>query len=506
MAIKKQERQRALDYLNKIQLTRESTILDTFETPAEQKQRIERAKKDLRFMVEYYFPHYATAPCAEFQIQFAKKVLKNKTYKGFCQWGRGLAKSVWNNIFIPFHQWLNDEAVYLVIVGNSADRARQLLDDLKSEFEANQRIIYDFGNQQQNGYWEEAMFRTADGKFIGQALGMGQSVRGLRGKGKRPSHIVADDIETRDLVHNPRRQDKIVEWIEKDLLPTMDGDVRRFIQANNKYSPRMIQTELQSRHPNWDIFEVKAYDSVTYEPAWSEKYPPDYYKELEQEIGILAAKAEYNNDPHIEGKIFKNEDIQWSKLPRIDHFKTIVGHWDIAYAGSSTSDFNAVRLWGLKDKQFYYIDSFVRRTKMFAALDWMAMIQQSLPQSTIIHWRYESQFWNDEVERTIREAEQRHQLEMKLVKVDTPRSKKYDRILSLQTYYQNGRIYFNEKKKAHKDTQEGIAQLLGIEPNYKGNDDAPDADQQAIQFLSKHIYSGKQTKPRVGKFKSKNKW
>ena len=66
---------------------------------------------------------------------------------------------------------------------------------------------------------------------------------------------------------------------------------------------------------------------------------------------------------------------------------------------------------------------------------------------------------------------------------DRIRVKKYDRICSMQLYYQNGRVYYNIKLKNHNDTQVGLYQLKGIEPRYKGKDDAPDSDQYGFFYL-----------------------
>lgn len=448
-------------------------------------ERIERAKKDVKFMVEHYFPHYATAECADFHIYFANKVKREQTFKGFAQWGRGLAKSVWVDVLLPFWLFINDEIHFMVLIGDNETKAKVLLSDLQAEFENNKRLIHDFGEEKIVGSWEKGDFKTKSG-FIGKSLGMGQSVRGLRIGAQRPDYCVVDDIETKDINKSPKRQDETATWIERQLIPTMDGPTRRFIQANNRFAPRMIQTVLQEKHPGWFVHDVPAYNEVTYKPTWHQKYDDDYYKNLESddEIGVLAARAEYNNKPHVEGKIFTDEQIQWAKLPRIDHFELIVGHWDVAYAGTPTSDFNAVRVWGLKDGKFYQIDSYVKQSKMKAAIQWMSQYQRSLPKSARIHWRFEAQFWNDEVERTIREVEAEARINLGLVKVDTPKGKKIDRILTLQPYYQNSRIYHNEKNKSHNDSQEGLAQLKGIEPGYSGHDDAPDADQQAIEYLS----------------------
>lgn len=494
-------------YQEKLKLIRSSGgALNAYETEADKLARIERAKKDVKFMVEYYFPHFATSECADFQVEFAKLVKKNPTFKGFAEWGRAQAKSVWNDVLIPFWLWINDEPVYLVLIGNSHGRACQLLDDIKAEFEANPRIIADFGEQKNLGAWEDGFFVTKGG-FIGQALGTGQSVRGLRVGSRRPTHIVPDDIEIKDTIKNPKRQLEIVKWIEGDLIPTMDGDIRRFIQANNKAYPVMIQTLLQERHPNWKIHHIKAYDPVTYAPTWHQKYDKDYFKNIESDIGRLAALAEYNNEPHVEGTIFKEEMIQWGKMPRLDHFKIIIGHWDVAFAGSATSDYNAVRVWGLYGSDFWYIDSFVKRTKMRAAIEWMCLFQIELPKNVIVHWRFEAQFWNDEIERTIAEIEEQYGIKLNIIKVQIEKVKKYDRMLTMHPYYQNGRVFYNIKKKAHTDTQVGMSQLLGLEPGYRTNDDAPDADQQCFENLGKYIYSSRGCrKPQTAKYVRKQRF
>ena len=89
------------------------------------------------------------------------------------------------------------------------------------------------------------------------------------------------------------------------------------------------------------------------------------------------AASEYNNDPHIEA-IFTDEMIQWCKL-RINSFRAIVGTWDVAYAGAKNPDFNAVRVWGLKDGRKYLIDCFVRRSKIKAALDGLPNFNYPFP-------------------------------------------------------------------------------------------------------------------------------
>lgn len=504
--MKRQDKQALERYLEKIEFARSAGSPNVHETKKEREKRIAGYKTDIRGMVEYYFPHYATSACADFQIEFAELIGKHKTFKGFCQWGRALAKSVWSNIIIPFWRWLCGEPVYLVIIGNSFDKAKQLLEDIKAEFEANPRIIADFGEQEQLGSWEDKRFITKGG-FVGQALGMGQSVRGLRVKNLRPTMIVMDDCEDKQLVKNPKRQNEVVRWVEQDLIPTMDGEYRRWWQANNRFAPIMIQTKLQEKHPKWIVHQINAYDPVTYKPTWWQKYSDDYFRILIEDpfegIGTLAGNAEYNNMPHVEGTVFKDEMFNWVDM-NLKEFEHIVGHWDIAYAGNTESDYNSVTVQGLKLQRFYIYDLFLKQTKMKAGLKWMCYFQKHLPSGIRVHWQFEAQFWNDEVQRTIDEVEEEEGVKLNLVKVHI-KGNKEDRILSMVSYYQNNRIYWNNAIKGNNDTQVAVSQLKGIEPGYNGHDDFPDSHEACTKKLEKYT-PGKKGKNLQGKMKRKNIW
>lgn len=471
-------------YKRKLELLRTVPGFDPSETPAGKRARIEHALANPIRFAETYLPHYCTSTSAPFHGRFANRVLRDKQIRIVQRWARAHAKSVWSDVIIPLWLWARGEPMYLVIIGSSFDRAKVLLSDVQAEFEANSRLIADFGDQQMNGTWEDGRFITKGG-FIGQALGMGQSVRGLRHRHLRPTMIVVDDCETRELVKNEKRQWEMVRWIEQDVLGTMDGKCQRLIIANNRFASEMIQTKLLERHPSWHCDEVKAYDKVTYAPAWPSKYTAQYWRDLERENGTLATYAEFLNEPHVEGTIFTDDLFNVAAPPRIDHFVKLVGHWDVAYSGTKTSDYNAVRVWGLdKEGKFWLLACFVKQSKMRAAVDWMIQYDQQLPAGVMVHWQYESQFWNAELERTISDANEAVGYDLRIKKAEMNKAAKYDRILSMHGYYQNGRVWFSEKLTAYADHQVGLAQLRGIEPGYNGHDDAPDADERAISQLS----------------------
>lgn len=496
-------------YQSKIEHFKTGSGIRLDESREEQIARISRAKRDFAYFVEFYLAHYITDPdteeivkSADFQIYIAKKVKREKRIKAILRWGRAQAKSVIADVFIPLWLWINDDIRYMVIIGNNFDKGQILQADLQAELEGNPHIAHDFGSQKVYGSWEKGYFRTKNG-FVCKAIGMGQDVRGLRMKNLRPDYIVADDLEDKDTLRNPKKQDEIAQWILTSVLPTMDGSRARFILANNLFAPRMIQTVLEEQRPNWFIHTINAYNPVTYEPRWKEKYTADYWRLVEEEIGRISALAEYCNRPHKEGKIFKEEHVIWLKeFPKLNQFKAIVAHWDVAYSGNN--DYNAVRIWGLYDNKFYYIKSFVRQTKMKEPVQWMCDVEKELPKTVSIHWQFESQFWNDAVLDTIKLVEEKNNIQLNLSKIDTPKSKKYDRIVKMEPYYQNRRIFYSAKMKGDPDTQEGNEQLFGIEPGYRTHDDAPDADEQAIRYLEQFIRRNKSVH-KSGLYNNKNK-
>lgn len=479
-------------YKEKLLRAQEFNHVNFSETAIEKQQRIAKAKKDYRFCVSYYFPHYATSECGDFQIEAANHIMKNKECISAEIWARGHAKSTHLDIMIPFWLWLNDEIDVMLLVGKSADDAKTLLSDLQAEFEANPQIIADFGEQKQMGSWEEGSFVTKNDVAF-YSLGRGQSPRGIRYRNRRPNIIVIDDIDDDEIAENQRRVKKVVKWLFGALYGCMDNKGARFIFANNLISntgiiAHVIQRvkALQKKMKHARVNFVNALDKKG-KPTWYQKYTKQFFTDKEEVVGNYNFQTEWQNNPQVEGKIFLDEQIQWAKLPALKDFECIVGHWDVAYAGTETGDYNAVKVWGLYKNKFYHIKAFVRQCKMSAAMHWMINFEASLPKNVKILWRFESQFWNDAIKMTLREVQENTGKELLISQCERPVTNKFARIVGMQPHFQGSRCYYNDQERFNIDMQVGINQLKSIEPGYTTHDDGPDADEGAISFLYKFI-------------------
>src|SRR6185312_11230339 len=276
----------------------------------------------------------------------------------------------------------------------------------------------------------------------------------------------------------------------------MDVNGARFVLVNNRIGTNTILTNMVKR-PNVKHRIVNALNKLG-QPTWWQKYSIDYFKQRREQIGEYAFQKEFMNNPQVQGEIFKDEQIQFAPIPKLTEFDCIVGHWDVAYAGTSTGDYNAITIWGLKGTMFYHIKAFVRQCKMYEAIKWMIDYDASTPSNVKIQWRFESQFWNDALKMTLEQVRKDTGKDFNLIQCERPVKNKFDRIVSLQPYFQNMRVYFNEKEKYNIDMQTGVSQLKAIEPGYKSHDDAPDAYEGAITYLSRHIASNNEL-PLLGK-------
>jgi phage terminase large subunit-like protein len=492
--------QKALErYRQLIKSISEEHAVNPFESQADQNLRIDRAKRDYGFFIDTYFKRYASSPSAGFHLLTAKKIKANKYIKLLLAWGRGLAKSTHLNILIPLWLWINDDLKVMLLVGQNQEKACILLSDLQAEFEANPLLAHDFGSQQSMGSWEEGRFITRnDCAFF--ALGMGQSPRGLRHRQFRPDYIVADDLDTKEICRNPKRLREYANWIAEDLLGTLDERGSRFVQVNNIFAPQTLLTYIRDHKKGFQYIQQNATDTAL-NPLWPEKYTRAFYQNQLDAMGPLSFQAEYNNAPYMEGTIFKQEAIRWCPLPHSDHFERIVGYWDVAYSEAKTADFNAIKVWGLKEGKFYLIKAMVQQCRMESALCWMFDYSASLPPSVRINWYFESQFWNDALKMVYQEVAKRYAHSISLIQAERPKGNKFDRMMAMLPFYQQVRIYYNQAERLNGDMQVGIAQLLALEPGYKSHDDSPDADAAALDLLNRYQRSAA-FKPRTGAYKN----
>lgn len=471
-----------------------ATTIGRGETNAQREQRIKRVRADYAAFVDYYFPHYTQnpqtgvqTPCAPFHIKAAKEVKANKNLRAVYRWHRGAAKSTHLDIFIPL--WLKcqetREINVMVLVGKSEDNANTLLADLQAELQYNQRYINDFGEQYNNGSWEEGQFVTKDGTAF-FARGRGQSPRGLRYRSHRPDYIVIDDLDDDELCENPNRVQRLTDWVKEALFGALDGGRGRFIMVGNLIAKNSVLQNI-SDTKGVRVSQVNILDANG-NVSWAAKWTREEVQAIEDFQGYRSFQKEYMNNPIVEGAVFRQEWIRWAKRPQWRQFREIVLYIDPSWKSSSKNDYKAAKLWGKVDGgQLWHLRAFVRQATVAEMVRWCYDLYEWAQQCGIaIKFYIEANLMQEMLMDDFKKEGELRDYQLPIVGDKRKKPDKFQRIEAAAPLWERGFVFYDESQKDDPDMLRGLDQTLAFQKGMRGHDDAPDADESAISILQKH--------------------
>ena len=114
---------------------------------------------------------------------------------------------------------LFEEFKFGIILGSTFPRAKERLEAIKNEFVANDNINQLFGKME-GATWGAEKLVLANGVCI-QAVGAGQSMRGMRHLDARPDFALIDDLEDEESVRTPTQREQVLNWLLRTFLPAL---------------------------------------------------------------------------------------------------------------------------------------------------------------------------------------------------------------------------------------------------------------------------------------------
>lgn len=494
----------------------EAATINANESLAEKLNRIQRARRDYNYFCEYYFEHYArkknpdgsftVSRNASFHTAAANKIKSSQNIKAALKWPRGHAKSTHFDIILPL--WLKFQEIpqlhVMLLVGKSQESARTLLGDVQAELQYNRRIIHDFGEQYNQGTWEEGSFVTKDGTAF-FALGRGQSPRGLRYREHRPDYIVIDDIDDDELCQNESRVRKLTDWVKEALFGSLDGGKGKFIIVGNLISKNSVLANICKTKGVY-VKQVNALDS-TGDPVWRDKWTREELEEASSFMGYRAFQKEFMNNPITEGAVFKNEWIKWRKILPLKKYDSLVAYCDPSFKSSTRNDYKAIKVWGKIGTELHLLYSFVRQTSVSEMVRWFYDLHEKMEAAgAICDYYIEANFLQDIIldEFTEEGKHRGYQLPIRADKRKKP--DKFQRVEAISPLWERGFVFYNENMKNDPDMLAGIEQTLAFEKGSAAHDDGPDADEGAIYILQKRTRMEDFTPSFGFRQSSKNMW
>jgi predicted phage terminase large subunit-like protein len=329
------------------------------------KLRKELAKKSHYWFFHIYFYRYVTYETADFHKElFAiteNENLKNAVIVAF----RGSAKSTIMTLSYPIWAILGEQKKkYIVLLAQTQQQARRIIENIKREFETNELLIKDFGPFiEQNYEWSLNSLSIPQFGARIDGYSSGESIRGIRHGEFRPQIIVADDIEDLQSIRTKETRDKIYTWFTGDILGLGDKNTKTILIGNHLHFDSLIERRKKDikDKENTKILEIPLLDKNGIN-NWPGKYPTE--KDIENEkrrVGNeIAWQREYllNTVADSEQVIYREWLHRYDGLPDKKHWEEVVAGVDLAISLATSADKTAiVSLIGcrINDKPYIYV-------------------------------------------------------------------------------------------------------------------------------------------------------
>lgn len=436
---------------------REHSDINPTDTETEIRQRRERLEKNDEEWFKYYFAMYCTCESAAFHRKATGRLMRNNRWYEVRAWSRELAKSARSMMEIS-KLALTKKIRNVLLISNSADNAERLLLPFMANFEENQRIIQDYGQQKKPGAWETGEFTCMCGCSF-RAIGAGQSPRGTRNKNFRPDFILVDDIDTDEECRNPERIKTKWKWLEEALIPTMSvsGNYRILFNGNiiapDCCIKRAIEkaTELKAKGiGHVDIINIRGKNGLSVWPEKNSEEDIDLFLSL---VSAAAAQKEFFNNPVVDGGVFA--EITYGKVPALSRFKFLVIYGDSAPGENKTkkSSTKTVCLLGKLAGRLYLIKTFLDRGLNAEFVEWYIKLLEFVGGKTTVYCYMENNklqdpFFQQVFQPIVRRIRRERKISLYITGDEEKKTDKATRIeANLEPLNREGNLILNEAEK-----------------------------------------------------------
>jgi hypothetical protein len=479
----------------------QATSININENSVDKHRRVSELEADYINWFEYYLPNYAKKKSGWFHQEIAEEIIGNKQIKAIMEAYRSAGKSVHIDLGIPLYLYLAlGELHFMLLVGETEPKAKKLLSGIQAQLQYNKRIINDYGQKFKHGDWGEGDFSTTDGVRF-QAIGFGQSPRGAREEADRPDYIVVDDVDSKKHVNNDRLMREAVDYITEDVWGTFDADddaTERFVYANNNFNNNSITNRLKTyitdkikefernnEESNFYHLRVDAVkDLKNFEPNWPEKTSSDYWRKKFASMPYRSFMREFMNTHVEEGKVFKPEWIQYTKILPYRDYDAIVFYGDLSFKDDACH--KSIVAVGRKGRQNHILHIMFRQTSRVGVAKWLYDIYEDKNLlNEAIHYLIEGLFAMSEFVNDFDDEGEARGYYIPVVSKTEPKPNKFDRIEAMTGVFERRWMFFNEDEKDQADQILARQTLLAFEKGTKVPLDFLDALEGGLKEISK---------------------
>lgn len=460
------------DYLDRVEelrkIIREETTPFPDDTPEKRRRRIERGRRNRHFFYRAYLPHYFDRSFAKYHKELDSLLeLRGRSFSAVAG-PRDHAKSTICSFGYPLHQGCYGLRKFFIEISDTQDLAADFLSFIQIEFEENERIKNDFGDQICQGFWEKEDFIIKNGmRFL--ALGYRQPIRGKRFRQYRPDLIVIDDLENERNVLNPRIVKQRVRWLKSSVYGSLDQK-GTILFIGNLFSQRSALAQIIAESKENPEIQGKIFRAIKENgrPLWPGRFSLKDLRKIKRTIGSVEFKRDWMNEPSDEENLFQEDwvktydphEIQGRSLRRFTFI-------DPSVDAKEKSNFKAIVTVGTDGEIFYVLHTWLRRASIDAMVAQAYIIfEEYHPLVVGIEANAFQKLLHREFDRKAKEKG--YPLPLRLVNHTI---NKELRIAALSPLHERGQFRY---RKGHSDQDLLVEQLTSF-PSSFVEDDGPDA-------------------------------
>lgn len=309
--------------------------------------------KSFEHFFPVYFHQYVEYEVAPFQVEIFR-ILQNESIKlaVFVAF-RGSAKStIITTAYVLWAVLGVQQRKFIVIAGQTEQKARQYLMNIKMELQHNELLKRDLGpfEEERNGLGNATalIIKRLNVKIM--ITSTEQSIRGMRHGQHRPDLIVLDDIEDQNSVKTREGRNKAFDWLTGELIPAGTRKTR-VIAVGNLLHEDSVLKRLQKKIANDEMKSLNAvYQEYPImdeagEPLWPGKYPTQ--ESIDEEKQRTADEIAWYREYELKIISTTEQVVQpdwlhfYSSLPAQAMSKIAIGI-DLAISEKDSADYTAM--------------------------------------------------------------------------------------------------------------------------------------------------------------------
>ncbi|WP_297628708.1 hypothetical protein [uncultured Rikenella sp.] len=483
--------------------------IDPAETPAARRQRVRMLEKDEEAWFKYYFARFCTAEPAPFHRAASNRVLNHPEWYEVRAWSRELAKSA-RTMMEVCYLVLTGRKKTVILTSNTQNNAERLLAPYRAFFEANERVIHDYGLQRSPGVWTSEEFTTRGGAAF-RAVGAGQSPRGSRNNELRPDVLLVDDFDTDEECRNPEVLQKKWDWFEQALYPTRSISTPLLVVfCGNIIAEDCCIRRAIEKADHTDVINIRDRNGRS---TWPTKNTEEMIDRVLSKISYKAQQGEYFNNPVTEGNTF--DELTWGKVPSLNRFSFLVAYADPAPSnnvkGRSSSTKSLVLL-GFYRGLYYVIKSFVDHASTDTFVQWFFDLRDWIGgRCPSVYWYIENNtlqdpFYSQVYVPAFAARGRRTGAYIGITPDTRKKGEKFARIESaLEPLVRLGQLVFNVEEQGNPHMQRLKEQFRLFGPKLSAPADGVDAVEGGVYIVRQKMAVGKNSYTHISRRKNPNR-